>query len=673
MRIQLLLCTFVLVLIGTTSATAQIYSEDFTYGNGTTDPGDGSWLINVSEANLADAGWFEVRNNRFEGNDLDGDAVWETQPIDITGMSSVRFSLNAQEIGDNEPEDFFDVRYIIDEDTTLITDYNSLGSAEHTLTGNWNATTVTRGGLTGNSLVIQITMRNAAQNETFAFDDVLVQLEPAGPTVQFITDLLGETEGDAVTVTVEINNPDGNPVTVEVSLNDAESSAQGADLNGFTSTTLTFDGTASDGDRQSFELELDNDGEVEGTEIAVLDLSVTSGSASVIPPNQLEVSIEDNDSPPVVINEIDADQASTDTTEFVELFNPSNASVPLDGLVLVFFDGGDNASYRAVDLDGNSIPANGYFVICGNPADVVNCDLDAGPNTNLIQNGPDAVALYLGNASDFTNNTPVTSDNLIDAIVYGTNDPNATGLLAGLGESTQYDEDANDNFEGESLQRFPDGTQDIGAAAPTPGATNNQPVNLPVELISFEAVADGSAATLSWTTASEENNTGFHVEHRRAATTDETAEAAFTALGFVEGAGTTSEARAYRFQTDALEAGRHVFRLRQVDFDGTVSYSSEVELAVASALPQGYRLSAAYPNPFNPRAAFELEVAQSQHVRVSLYDALGRRVAVLFEGVVEAGAVQEVQIEGAGLSSGVYLYRAEGERFQATRQVSLVK
>ena len=194
-----------------------------------------------------------------------------------------------------------------------------------------------------------------------------------------------------------------------------------------------------------------------------------------------------------------------------------------------------------------------------------------------------------------------------------------------------------------------------------------------MELISFEAVADGSAATLSWTTASEENNTGFHVEHRRAATTDETAEAAFTALGFVEGAGTTSEASAYRFQTDALEAGRHVFRLRQVDFDGTVSYSSEVELAVASALPQGYRLSAAYPNPFNPRAAFELEVAQQQHVRVSLYDALGRRVAVLFEGVVEAGVVQEVQIEGSALASGVYLYRAEGERFQATRQVSFIK
>ena len=677
MRTQLLLCTLVLVLTGAASATAQIYSEDFTYGDGTTDPGDDSWSIDVSDANLADAGWFEVRNNRFEGNDLDGDAIWETEAIDITGAPSVRFSLNALETGFQESGDFFDVRYVLDGDTTLIENYNGLGSTEHTLSGNWSNAAVIQGGLTGSSLVVQVIMRNSAQNETFAFDDFLVELEPSGPTVQFITDALDETEGGSVTVSVQINNPDGNAVEVGVDLNPGESSAQSADLNGFASTTLTFDATANDGDRQSFELELDNDGEVEGTEIAVLDLNVTSGSATAISPSQLEVSIEDNDSPPVVINEIDVDQASNDTAEFIELFNPSNASVSLDGLVLVFFDGGDNASYRAADLDGNSIPANGYFVICGNPAGVANCDLDAGPSSNLIQNGPDAVALYLGDASDFPNDTPVTSDNLIDAIVYGVNDPDAAGLLAGLGESTQYDEDANDNFEGESLQRFPDGTQDIGAAAPTPGATNNQPVNLPVELISFEALADGSVATLSWTTASEENNTGFHVEHRRAsASTDDATDHAtgtFEALGFVEGHGTTSQAHHYRFQSAQLEAGRHVFRLRQVDFDGTASYSAEVEVEVAVSLPAGYRLSAAYPNPFNPRSVFELEVAQAQHVRVGLYDVLGRRVAVLFDGVVEAGSVQEVVIEGSALASGVYLYRAEGERFEATRQVSLIK
>ena len=41
----------------------------------------------------------------------------------------------------------------------------------------------------------------------------------------------------------------------------------------------------------------------------------------------------------------------------------------------------------------------------------------------LLQNGPDAVALYIGNASDFPNGTIATTTNLQDAIVYGTDDP----------------------------------------------------------------------------------------------------------------------------------------------------------------------------------------------------------------------------------------------------------
>ena len=64
---------------------------------------------------------------------------------------------------------------------------------------------------------------------------------------------------------------------------------------------------------------------------------------------------------------------------------------------------------------------------------------------------------------------------------------------------------------------------------------------------------------------------------------------------------------------------------------------------------------------------------QAQEVRVGLYDVLGREVAVLFEGALEGGEVAEVTIEGGGLPSGLYLYRAEGETFQATRQVTLIK
>lgn len=128
----------------------------------------------------------------------------------------------------------------------------------------------------------------------------------------------------------------------------------------------------------------------------------------------------------VVINEVDADTPGTDTAEFVELFGPSGTD--LSGLVLVFFNGSDAASYNVFDLDGFSLDATGFFVLCSNTANVMNCDSD-GLLDNGIQNGADAVALCSGNATDFPDDTPVTATNLIDALVCDTDDGDDAGLL----------------------------------------------------------------------------------------------------------------------------------------------------------------------------------------------------------------------------------------------------
>ena len=67
-----------------------------------------------------------------------------------------------------------------------------------------------------------------------------------------------------------------------------------------------------------------------------------------------------------MINEVDADTPGSDTAEFVELYDGGAGNTPLDGLVVVFFDGATtgsgNQSYAAFDLDGYSTDANGYFV-----------------------------------------------------------------------------------------------------------------------------------------------------------------------------------------------------------------------------------------------------------------------------------------------------------------------
>ena len=123
----------------------------------------------------------------------------------------------------------------------------------------------------------------------------------------------------------------------------------------------------------------------------------------------------------VVINEIDPDTPSTDQKEFIEL-KSATANFSLNGYVLVFFNAGSSSpysnttSYYALDLDGYSTDINGIATF-GNPA-VSPSPQAIFPNATL-QNGPDVVALYQDNASNFSTNTSATATNLIDAIGSG--------------------------------------------------------------------------------------------------------------------------------------------------------------------------------------------------------------------------------------------------------------
>jgi len=182
----------------------------------------------------------------------------------------------------------------------------------------------------------------------------------------------------------------------------------------------------------------------------------------------------------VIINEVDADQVSTDSAEFVELYDGGAGNTSLNGLSIVLYNGSDDQSYVAFDLDGQSTDANGYFVLCGNAANVANCDLDVSPDTNLIQNGADAVVLLFGDAVNYPNDTALPADgDIVDAIVYDTNDSDDAGILVLLNASQpQINEGGGGDSTTHSNQRCSNGsggarnTITYTQAAPTPGADN---------------------------------------------------------------------------------------------------------------------------------------------------------------------------------------------------------
>jgi len=207
--------------------------------------------------------------------------------------------------------------------------------------------------------------------------------------------------------------------------------------------------------------------------------------------------------PNLLINEVDVDMIGTDVAEFIELYDGGVGNTALDGLALVFFNGNNDASYAAYDLDGFTTDSDGYFVLCGNNANVANCDADVTPNLDLIQNGADAIALYQANASDFPSNSAITTDNLVDALVYDTSDADDAGLLILLNaDQPQVDENANSAATTQSMQRCPNGaggqrnTITFAQFAPTPGAVNTCPAAPPAVTVKiYEIQGSGTAST----------------------------------------------------------------------------------------------------------------------------------------------------------------------------------
>ncbi|MGE5314636.1 MAG: alpha/beta hydrolase-fold protein [Acidobacteriota bacterium] len=92
----------------------------------------------------------------------------------------------------------------------------------------------------------------------------------------------------------------------------------------------------------------------------------------------------------------------------------------------------------------------------------------------------------------------------------------------------------------------------------------------------------------------------------------------------------------------------------------------------ASRAPEGFRLEQNYPNPFNPSTRIRFFLARTSPVRLAIYDVLGREVAVLVNGRMEAGS-HSVEWNAGAASSGIYFYRIDAGAYSATRKLAVVR
>jgi hypothetical protein len=107
-------------------------------------------------------------------------------------------------------------------------------------------------------------------------------------------------------------------------------------------------------------------------------------------------------------------------------------------------------------------------------------------------------------------------------------------------------------------------------------------------------------------------------------------------------------------------------------FSIVLTRGSIVGVEDESEIPKKFALYGNYPNPFNPTTTISFDLSSREQVRLTVYDALGKEVAVIMHGDLAAGT-HEAVFDARSLSNGLYVYRIAAGSFVETRTMVLLK
>src|SRR5690606_40011291 len=209
----------------------------------------------------------------------------------------------------------------------------------------------------------------------------------------------------------------------------------------------------------------------------------------------------------------------------------------------------------------------------------------------------------------------------------------------------------------------------VWAGAHQDGVYRTEGRTVPVELVSFSAEINGNNILLNWVTASEINNRGFEIQRLQNYKITELQD--WVTVGFINGYGTTTETNHYSFIDENVTDGTYLYRIKQIDFDGTFEYSNVIEIDIG--IPDKFFLSQNYPNPFNPETNIDYIIPEETLVNISLYDITGKKIKELVNEKKQPG-YYTIKLKGGELSSGIYFYRLiTGSGYSAVKKLTIVK
>ncbi len=205
---------------------------------------------------------------------------------------------------------------------------------------------------------------------------------------------------------------------------------------------------------------------------------------------------------------------------------------------------------------------------------------------------------------------------------------------------------------------------------------------VPVKLVSFTADVKGNNVVLKWKTATETNNSGFELQKSQNSKIKGQKE--WRSVGFLKGRGTATEPMSYTFTDENVKPGVYQYRLKQIDFDGSCTYSDIIEAEIES--PMNFSLEQNYPNPFNPTTTIRFTVPQSPLLggdgrggllTLKVYDILGNEVATLVNKELSPGEYKvefsKEQESIPDIASGLYFYQLKTGNIVQTKKMLLLK
>ena len=356
----------------------------------------------------------------------------------------------------------------------------------------------------------------------------------------------------------------------------------------------------------------------------------------------------------IVIAEIYGDGGNSGAVykyDYIVLYNPTQSDVNITGWSLQYSSATSyNYSNNLLTLNG-TIKSNSYYLIQLYSGGDRGNSLPTTPNItgNINLSGTAGKIALVSNSEAITNKSDV---DVVDFVGYGSTANEYEGSNYAVYPSSsakslcRKDNNGNETYgiNGNGWDSDDNRNDFFSNSIPSP---------LPVELISFTAIPFGNKVQLNWSTATEVNNYGFELLRFNKSPH---ANNQWQKVAFIPGNGNSNSLKFYSYVDEPSNGYEFVYKLKQIDYDGTFEYSYEIPVKLE--LPNDVKLHQNFPNPFNPITKVRYSIPDnnshsSRKVIIKVFDILGKEIITLVNDFYYPGNY-EVEFDGSNLSAGVY-------------------